>query len=116
MASSNRSKFLEMCDGLLARVEPPLRSVLEQASKCTRILYPACRRDIHNASFPWVLAELGQISLAQLTTSCLAVTGFLKHFHTSQDLKFLLLRNLENKLKIMVGLVKVLAYNVSIFL
>ncbi|XP_062443734.1 heat shock 70 kDa protein 4 isoform X2 [Rhea pennata] len=27
----NRSKFLEMCDGLLARVEPPLRSVLEQA-------------------------------------------------------------------------------------
>lgn len=33
MASSNRSKFLEMCEGLLARVEPPLRSVLEQASK-----------------------------------------------------------------------------------
>ncbi|PKU36888.1 hypothetical protein llap_12805 [Limosa lapponica baueri] len=28
----NRSKFLEMCDGLLARVEPPLRSVLEQAT------------------------------------------------------------------------------------
>ncbi|XP_048717558.1 heat shock 70 kDa protein 4 isoform X2 [Caretta caretta] len=27
----NRGKFLEMCDGLLARVEPPLRSVLEQA-------------------------------------------------------------------------------------
>uniref|UniRef100_A0A8C0BDL0 Heat shock 70 kDa protein 4 n=1 Tax=Buteo japonicus TaxID=224669 RepID=A0A8C0BDL0_9AVES len=27
----NRNKFLEMCDGLLARVEPPLRSVLEQA-------------------------------------------------------------------------------------
>ncbi|KAL9836307.1 heat shock 70 kDa protein 4 isoform 1-T1 [Geothlypis trichas] len=27
----NRSKFLEMCEGLLARVEPPLRSVLEQA-------------------------------------------------------------------------------------
>ncbi|XP_044310187.1 heat shock 70 kDa protein 4 [Varanus komodoensis] len=27
----NRSKFLEMCDDLLARVEPPLRSVLEQA-------------------------------------------------------------------------------------
>uniref|UniRef100_A0A8C3PXB4 Heat shock protein family A (Hsp70) member 4 n=1 Tax=Chrysolophus pictus TaxID=9089 RepID=A0A8C3PXB4_CHRPC len=27
----NRSKFLEMCDGLLARVEAPLRSVLEQA-------------------------------------------------------------------------------------
>ncbi|XP_075020589.1 heat shock 70 kDa protein 4 isoform X2 [Calonectris borealis] len=27
----NRSKFLEMCDGLLARVELPLRSVLEQA-------------------------------------------------------------------------------------
>ncbi|XP_068014997.1 heat shock 70 kDa protein 4 [Melanerpes formicivorus] len=27
----NRSKFLEMCDGLLARVEPPLRSILEQA-------------------------------------------------------------------------------------
>uniref|UniRef100_A0A7M4EM44 Heat shock 70 kDa protein 4 n=1 Tax=Crocodylus porosus TaxID=8502 RepID=A0A7M4EM44_CROPO len=27
----NRSEFLEMCDGLLARVEPPLRSVLEQA-------------------------------------------------------------------------------------
>lgn len=33
MASSNRSKFLEMCEGLLARVEPPLRSVLDQASK-----------------------------------------------------------------------------------
>lgn len=33
MDSSNRSKFLEMCEGLLARVEPPLRSVLEQASK-----------------------------------------------------------------------------------
>jgi hypothetical protein len=29
----NRGKFLEMCDDLLARVEPPLRSVLEQASK-----------------------------------------------------------------------------------
>uniref|UniRef100_A0A673SLD9 Heat shock 70 kDa protein 4 n=1 Tax=Suricata suricatta TaxID=37032 RepID=A0A673SLD9_SURSU len=27
----NRGKFLEMCDDLLARVEPPLRSVLEQA-------------------------------------------------------------------------------------
>uniref|UniRef100_R4GCT0 Heat shock protein family A (Hsp70) member 4 n=1 Tax=Anolis carolinensis TaxID=28377 RepID=R4GCT0_ANOCA len=27
----NRSKFLEMCEDLLARVEPPLRSVLEQA-------------------------------------------------------------------------------------
>uniref|UniRef100_A0A8C0VI13 Heat shock 70 kDa protein 4 n=1 Tax=Cyanistes caeruleus TaxID=156563 RepID=A0A8C0VI13_CYACU len=27
----NRGKFLEMCEGLLARVEPPLRSVLEQA-------------------------------------------------------------------------------------
>ncbi|KAK7821447.1 hypothetical protein U0070_015913 [Myodes glareolus] len=27
----NRSKFLEMCDDLLARVEPPLRSVLEQS-------------------------------------------------------------------------------------
>ncbi|KAI1234268.1 hypothetical protein IHE44_0003986 [Lamprotornis superbus] len=27
----NRSKFLEMCEGLLARVEPPLRSVLDQA-------------------------------------------------------------------------------------
>ncbi|KAL8211934.1 UNVERIFIED_CONTAM: Heat shock 70 kDa protein 4 [Gekko kuhli] len=27
----NRSKFLEMCDDLLARIEPPLRSVLEQA-------------------------------------------------------------------------------------
>ncbi|XP_040827552.1 heat shock 70 kDa protein 4 isoform X2 [Ochotona curzoniae] len=27
----NRSKFLEMCDDLLARVEPPLRSVLDQA-------------------------------------------------------------------------------------
>ncbi|XP_075756435.1 heat shock 70 kDa protein 4 isoform X2 [Pelodiscus sinensis] len=27
----NRGKFLEMCDSLLARVEPPLRSVLEQA-------------------------------------------------------------------------------------
>ncbi|XP_036138206.1 heat shock 70 kDa protein 4 isoform X2 [Molossus molossus] len=26
----NRGKFLEMCDDLLARVEPPLRSVLEQ--------------------------------------------------------------------------------------
>lgn len=33
MAFSNRSKFLEMCEGLLARVEPPLRSVLDQASK-----------------------------------------------------------------------------------
>lgn len=33
MTSSNRGKFLEMCEGLLARVEPPLRSVLEQASK-----------------------------------------------------------------------------------
>lgn len=29
----NRGKFLEMCDDLLARVEPPLRSVLEQSSK-----------------------------------------------------------------------------------
>uniref|UniRef100_A0A8C5XYH5 Heat shock 70 kDa protein 4 n=1 Tax=Microcebus murinus TaxID=30608 RepID=A0A8C5XYH5_MICMU len=27
----NRGKFLEMCDDLLARVEPPLRSVLDQA-------------------------------------------------------------------------------------
>ncbi|CAO2642960.1 Heat shock 70 kDa protein 4, partial [Lemmus lemmus] len=27
----NRAKFLEMCDDLLARVEPPLRSVLEQS-------------------------------------------------------------------------------------
>nr|AAH03770.1 Heat shock protein 4 [Mus musculus] len=27
----NRGKFLEMCDDLLARVEPPLRSVLEQS-------------------------------------------------------------------------------------
>nr|KAF6447024.1 heat shock protein family A (Hsp70) member 4 [Rousettus aegyptiacus] len=27
----NRGKFLEMCDDLLSRVEPPLRSVLEQA-------------------------------------------------------------------------------------
>ncbi|XP_032482080.1 heat shock 70 kDa protein 4 isoform X3 [Phocoena sinus] len=27
----NRGKFLEMCDDLLARVEPPLRSILEQA-------------------------------------------------------------------------------------
>ncbi|XP_062358586.1 heat shock 70 kDa protein 4 isoform X4 [Cinclus cinclus] len=27
----NRGKFLEMCEGLLARVEPPLRSVLDQA-------------------------------------------------------------------------------------
>ncbi|KAH0629749.1 hypothetical protein JD844_012087, partial [Phrynosoma platyrhinos] len=27
----NRSKFLEMCEDLLARIEPPLRSVLEQA-------------------------------------------------------------------------------------
>lgn len=26
-----------MCDGLLARVEAPLRSVLEQASKCVCI-------------------------------------------------------------------------------
>lgn len=37
MVSFNRSKFLEMCDGLLARVEAPLRSVLEQASKCVCI-------------------------------------------------------------------------------
>lgn len=51
MASSNRSKFLEMCDGLLARVEPPLRSVLEQASKCMRVLYSAYRKAIHNTSF-----------------------------------------------------------------
>ncbi|XP_030067605.1 heat shock 70 kDa protein 4 [Microcaecilia unicolor] len=29
--SMNRGHFEEMCDGLLARVEPPLRSVLEQA-------------------------------------------------------------------------------------
>lgn len=28
-----RGKFLEMCNDLLARVEPPLRSVLEQTSK-----------------------------------------------------------------------------------
>lgn len=28
----NRGKFLEMCDDLLSRVEPPLRSVLKQAN------------------------------------------------------------------------------------
>lgn len=81
MASSNRSKFLEMCDGLLARVEPPLRSVLEQASKCICILYSAYRRDIRNASFLWVLTELGQMYLVHLTISCLAVTSLLKFSH-----------------------------------
>lgn len=61
MASSNRSKFLEMCEGLLARVEPPLRSVLEQASKCvcvSRVLLP--ERHLSNTGFLWVGIELGQ--------------------------------------------------------
>lgn len=44
MVSFNRSKFLEMCDGLLARVEAPLRSVLEQASKCVCVLCFLCRK------------------------------------------------------------------------
>lgn len=47
MISSNRSKFLEMCEGLLARVEPHLRSVLEQASKYTNILLATVSNGAH---------------------------------------------------------------------
>lgn len=74
MASSNRSKFLEMCEGLLARVEPPLRSVLEQASKWGVGIRGALHADMSQPE-----CRLPLQGLPQTTVSCLAVTR-LKNF------------------------------------
>lgn len=63
MTSLNRGKFLEMCDGLLARVEPPLRSVLEQASKCERVL-PSALEERSLTGLLGVLTKLGHMDLA----------------------------------------------------
>lgn len=51
MVSFNRSKFLEMCDGLLARVEAPLRSVLEQASKCVCSVFSVQKDDVPSTDY-----------------------------------------------------------------